>query len=1255
MNPSNSHIVSIFADALEFQTEQERQAFIDQACGQDAGLRAQIEGLLQAHVEAGNFLAGRDASPSGAKTTHQPRAAAGETIGPYKLLEEIGEGGMGIVYMADQQSPVRRRVALKIIKPGMDTRQVIARFEAERQALAMMDHPNIAKVLDAGTTPSGGPYFVMELVRGIALTDYCDQNNLSVTERLELFVSVCQAVQHAHQKGVVHRDLKPSNVLVTLHDEAVPKVIDFGVAKAINQQLTEKTLFTNFAQMVGTPLYMSPEQAEMSGLDVDTRSDVYSLGVLLYELLTGTTPFDRVRLREAAYDEIRRIIREEEPPRPSTRISTLGKTRTSMAAHRKADPDRLSRMLRGELDWVVMKTLEKDRTRRYETANGLARDIQRFLEDQPVEACPPSAVYRFRKFSRRNRVALLTAAVVAASLVLGTLVSTWQAVRATRAESLAQDRLIAETKARTEADLARAAEAEQRQLAEAERTKAEAARVKAEDQRAVAEANFQKARQTVDEYFTIVSENKLLNVPGLQPLRKDLLESALRFYETSAVERTDDPAVLADLATTHLRVAVVYHLVDQNTDAIAAVDKALEVIDRLRKEFPEARDERRRLGGFWLGHRRSQQGVDLPADPESALRTLMRLNATWQALAEEFPADASFRSDLAANLYLMGDMLATGGQPSEGIKAWQQAKEILLPLVSEFPENRQFRADLARVHDYLGAHLKQLGRADEAEAECRAGLALREELVAESPDSPQYREQLGKSLRHCLDFVPAADTDQAEKLMRRLVELTESLVQQYPNVALYRQESASSRAAIARILLDRGESAAAVQEAQLAARRAPNDWHKHQLLRDALRALDDAETTLAITRENAILSPDSELAHHYYGLALKDHGRLDEAAKEFARGLEFKPDAPWSHHHLAGIRLEEGRLLEALDAAQSAVRIDPKNYEFHIRVAEVLDKIGDRDKKLEVARANAEAAPDSEPAHHWYGLALREHGRLDEAAREFERGLEINPDTPWSYLNIVEIRHEQNRLSEALDAAEACLRLKPTDSRLLARLVGVVGQISDAGNKEQQQRASAQCDDVLAKLADAKSALDLNNLAWRLVVSEAPSLGAAAAAVQAAERACEIEPTNATYLNTLGAALYRAGEYESAAATLKLARDVDSEWVAPAYDCYLLAMSHAKLGQADVAEKWFHAADRWTALYNADNRELAGFREEAIDVLAIEPAPLKPISVTPAAEQELFELLLKADPDAEWVHHWRAATQPAASADAVSADQSSNP
>jgi WD40 repeat protein/serine/threonine protein kinase len=518
MNPNREEL--LFQLALE-KPATERDSFLKAVCGDDAALRARIEALLAAHEQTEGALAESAMAVKATmkiEFTDAPDETVGQKIGRYKILEKVGEGGCGVVYVAEQTEPVRRRVALKVIKLGMDTKQVVARFEAERQALAMMDHPNIAKVLDAGTTESpvaagilpavepgfqpggagvaisnapesskpspgdqrppatagrmpaatlsaGRPYFVMELVRGIRITDYCDQNNLSTRERLDLFIKICQAIQHAHQKGIIHRDIKPSNILVTLHDGVpVPKVIDFGIAKATEGRLTDATVYTQLHQFIGTPAYMSPEQAEMSGLDVDTRSDIYSLGVLLYELLTGKTPFDGQELMSLGLDAMRKTIREKEPLRPSTKLHTLpGEDLTTTAKRHGVDVPRLVSQLRGDLDWIVMKCLEKDRTRRYDTANGLAFDLKRHLSNEPVLARPPSAAYKFQKAFRRNKLAFTAGLAVAAALLLGIIATTLQSVRATRAKA---QEIVQRNKAEANEQKAVAAQASETKLRE---------------------------------------------------------------------------------------------------------------------------------------------------------------------------------------------------------------------------------------------------------------------------------------------------------------------------------------------------------------------------------------------------------------------------------------------------------------------------------------------------------------------------------------------------------------------------------------------------------------------------------------------------------------------------------------------------------------------------------------------------------------------------------------------------------------------
>ncbi|HVJ81562.1 MAG TPA: protein kinase, partial [Planctomycetia bacterium] len=527
---------SLFLALIDLPPE-EWPAALSKAVADRPDVRELVERLLANHLRLRSADAGEAAArPSNSEAL--PVGPGAVIAGNYKLLDVIGEGGFGVVYHAEQLAPVRRRVALKILKEGMDSRQVVARFEAERQALAIMDHPNIARVFDGGVAANGRPFFVMEYVKGLPITEYCDRHRLTPRERLELFVGVCQAVQHAHQKGIIHRDIKPSNVLVARHDVTpVVKVIDFGIAKAVGQELTDKTLFTGDWQMIGTPIYMSPEQAGMSDLDVDTRSDIYSLGVLLYELLVGSTPFSRERFRQAAHDEIRRIIREEDPPRPSTRLSESTETLPSVAANRGVEPKKLGGLLRGDLDWIVMKALEKDRDRRYETANGLAADVLRHLSGEPVLAVPPGAAYRLRKFVRRHRMGIASAALAVLALlaaVTGLAVNNWMVTR----------------------------------------------------EKARADRHFAQARDAVNRYFTIVSDDPDLKARGLESLRAKLLGAAREYYARFVDEQGDESELLADLAVAHLNLGTITEAAVDKGEAIKEFEKAQAICARLVESRP---------------------------------------------------------------------------------------------------------------------------------------------------------------------------------------------------------------------------------------------------------------------------------------------------------------------------------------------------------------------------------------------------------------------------------------------------------------------------------------------------------------------------------------------------------------------------------------------------------------------------------------------------------------------------------------------
>jgi serine/threonine protein kinase/tetratricopeptide (TPR) repeat protein len=864
-----SLVESIFFAALDKATPGEQTAYLNEACGHDDDLRRRVERLLNAYPKAGSFL--ESPAPALEDTADEPITEhPGTIIGPYKLMEQIGEGGMGLVFVAEQQQPIRRRVALKVIKPGLDTRQVIARFEGERQALALMDHENIAKVLDAGATESGRPYFVMELVKGMPITDYCDQNQLTPRERLELFLPVCAAVQHAHQKGIIHRDLKPCNVLVASHDGTpVVKIIDFGVAKAIGQQLTDKTVYTQFTQLVGTPLYMSPEQAGQSSLDIDTRTDIYALGVLLYELLTGTTPFDKGRLSQASYEEIRRIIREEEPPKPSTRVSTLLRAET-VSANRKSDLKRLSQQIRGELDWIVMKALDKDRNRRYETASAFAADLQRYLHDEPVEACPPSAWYRFRKFARRNRVALAMASVVTVALVV----------------------LLAGLSAGL---------------------------VLLGRERNSARANFHKAQQAVDDYFTQVSENKLLKspLPGLQPLRKELLETALKYYQGFVEEHPDEPAVRSELARAYFRVGSIQEEVATKADAFQAYQASRDLWERLVHDHPAssefqhqlaeclrkigrlqfrdlgrpvealealqnaqaiyeqlARAEPRKLDiqsglartyadlAYWAGDRRKES---------EELQFYRRALEIWQRLAD---ADPAFQSDLGSTAMNIGYGYTRAGKPSEALESFEQARKIFAKLYSDHPRDMALLGELRRVYINIGfVHESLTGQYQEALRAYDQSRLILEQLTRENPAVTEFQilkagiyGQIGQVLLATKQF------DQAKDYCRQAVAILDKIVEADSGNARaqYFRGTIYAELGRAQVQLDRPQEALA--SCQMA-----------QAILEGLLRIDPDEVEYAMARSEC---------HEVVALVHGKTRRWDKAIQSYQHAIELVEKIP---------------------------------------------------------------------------------------------------------------------------------------------------------------------------------------------------------------------------------------------------------------------------------------------------------------------------------------------------------------------------
>ena len=787
--PPAPGIETILAEAVEIAPEAARRDYLDRACGGDAALRARVDRLVAAHLRAGDFLKGPAAGLEQGETALYPQAGAdggpglGSRVGPYTLREVIGEGGMGLVFVAEQSSPVRRKVALKVIKPGMDSRQVVARFEAERQALALMDHPNIATVLDAGATDEGRPYFVMELVKGVTLTDYCDANRLPVRGRLGLFLQVCAAVQHAHQKGVIHRDLKPSNVLVTVHDgAAVVKVIDFGVAKAVGAALTDGTLDTGLTQLVGTPVYMSPEQAGGGGRDVDTRADVYALGVVLYELLTGTTPFEGSRLRSKGLEEFRRAVREEEPARPSERLSTLDATaRSTLADRRGADPRRLTGEVRRDLDWVAMRCLEKDRERRYESAAALAADVRRYLADEPVEARRPTAGYRLRKFVRRNRPQVIAGGLVVVTLVGGVIGTTLGLVRANRAAEAERQARLGAVKQQERAEQAAEAEriarldaVEQRELAERAADQERRAKLDADAKRREAERNLAFAKKGNDILGSVFEAlNPQADYKAVADLRnalRDNLTKAVRDLEGSALGDPREVAAMQErlglsllgLGDAPLAIEVLQKALGTNK-ALFGPDhpSTLANMNNLARTY--------RYGGQFakavLLHEQAMERMNAKLGPDhpSTLANMGNLASAYRAggqLAKAVPLfeqamegmKAKLGPDHPSTLNSMNNLATSYAEAKQGGKAVVTFATYLEGSRKRLPkDDTQIAGMLAGV----SLNLLGCGQYEAAEPLLRECLALRDKLQPDDYTTFNTRSMLGGSLLGQMKYVEA--------------------------------------------------------------------------------------------------------------------------------------------------------------------------------------------------------------------------------------------------------------------------------------------------------------------------------------------------------------------------------------------------------------------------------------------------------------------------------------------------------------------
>jgi tetratricopeptide (TPR) repeat protein len=1139
----------LFLHAVNHLPPEQWDAYLAEACGADDELKRQAAHLLQVHRDAGSFLerpveglaaTGALARGSQRETAILLQETVGAMIGPYKLLELIGEGGMGSVWMAQQTEPVKRLVAIKLIKAGMDSKPVIARFEAERQALALMDHPNIARVLDGGANDAGRPYFVMDLVKGVPITRYCDKHHLTPRQRLELFIPICQAIQHAHQKGIIHRDLKPSNVLVAPYDgRPVVKVIDFGVAKATGQQLTDRTLVTGFGAIVGTLEYMSPEQAQLNNHDIDTRSDIYALGVLLYELLTGATPFSRKDLAHAGMLEMLRVIREQEPSKPSTKLSTSEGLPT-LAANRGTEPAKLTRLVRGELDWIVMKALEKDRNRRYETANGFAMDVQRYLDGEPVLAHTPSAGYRLRKFARRNKAILAVVALVLFFLaLLGSGVG-W-AVRdrsAREAEAVQQQAARQEKVAgQVESIFAEVDRLEKEQkwleaLAAARRAAGAVASGDADPATAKRVRELVKDLELIDQLEQIRMLRAAWVVGDFDDVGADReYARAFRDYGVdiqalageASMDRLKARPTLAIILASALDdwVMVQSNLAKQDSPArnrLMAVARGIDpdpLRDRLRSlwERPESaalQDELQRIG------RSIDIRAQLPATLVSLAGTLRRMNDFDAAVRLLRDAQHIYSGDFWLN-FTLGNILIERKE-FEGATRFNTAAVAIRPIstvalnnlgVSLYGQNKLDEAivcyrnaidldpNFAFAHTNLGLALLGQKRLPEAIACCRRAIEL-------DPKSARALTNLGYALTH------KGDLEDAIAVLGRAIEINPEFAAAWSNRGV------------------------------------------------AYRKLGKLDMAVADYTKAIELNPKDVAAWKLRGIVYLHHlHQPEKAIADFSRAIELNPSIAiaWFNRGFAYTKVDQ--IKQAFTDFSKAIELDPKGaYAWNNRGLIFLKHLRQPEKAIADFSKAIEVKPDFAEAYVNLGNALHNKGEVDEAIKAFRKATGINPKHARAYASLGDAFLELKNLPEAVAAFGKTIELDPNNAKLH------------------------------------------NELAWLLATSPDAKLRDPGRAVALAKKALALAPKTANYANTLGVAYYRAGDPKAAIAALEQSMELSNGGTS--HDWFFLAMAHWQQGDKEQSREWYERAVEWMNKNEPKNEELRRFRAEATELLDLQ-------------------------------------------------------